>query len=85
MEPNLLSFAFLQLSNLPIHQPPIPQTLPEVPAEAGKAVEEAELEEVADAEVDKGSQTWQESVVVSFTLKRPAMDHAECDFRRVRH
>ena len=38
--------------DLSIHNPPIPEALPEVPAEAVEAVEEAELEEVADAEID---------------------------------
>jgi len=34
-----------------IHDPPVPEALPEVPAETGEAVEEAELEEIADARI----------------------------------
>ena len=58
-----MSFAFLQPSNLPIHQPPIPQTLPKVPAEAGKTVEEAEVEKVTNAEVGKGAEVGWEAVI----------------------
>ena len=36
--------------NLPIHKPPIPKALPEVPAEARNTIEEAKFEEVADVE-----------------------------------
>ena len=32
----------------------VPETLPEVPTETGETVEEAEFEEVADAEVGEG-------------------------------
>ena len=47
------SFVRLQLPDLPVHQTSVPQTLVEMPAEAVEAVEEAEVEEVADAEVEK--------------------------------
>ena len=49
----MASFEGLQLTYLPIYQTTIPETLVEVPAEAVEAVEEAEVEEVADAEVGK--------------------------------
>jgi len=49
----MASFEGLQLAYLPIYQTTIPEALVEVPAEAGVAVEEAEVEEVAEAEVGK--------------------------------
>ena len=42
--------------NFPVHYPPIPQPLPEVPAPTGDAVKKAELEEVADAEIVDGAE-----------------------------
>ena len=36
---------------LPIHEPAVPKTLPEVPTEAWESIKKAEFEEVADAEV----------------------------------
>lgn len=39
-----------------IDEPAVPEALPEVPAEAGEAVEEAELEEVAEAEIVDGAE-----------------------------
>ena len=46
--------------NFPVHYPPIPQPLPEVPAPTGDAVKKAEFEKIADAEVDDGAEVpWQ--------------------------
>ena len=39
------SLCMFHLADFNVHNPPIPQPLPEVPAEAGEAVEKAELEE----------------------------------------
>ena len=64
----ITSFACLQPPYFPIHQPTIPETLPEVPAEAGKTVKEAELEEVADAEVGKCAEIGRELVIFDFLL-----------------
>ena len=41
-----------------------PRECREVPAEAGEAVEEAELEEVADAEVGEGAEVGRQPVVI---------------------
>ena len=49
--------------DLPIDKPAVPEALPEVPAKAGEAVEEAELEEVADAEVGDGAEVARQFVV----------------------
>ena len=38
------------------HQPAIPQSLPEVPTEAGETAEETELEKIADAEVGNSAE-----------------------------
>lgn len=43
------------LPYLPIHETSIPQSLPKVPTESGNAVEEAEFEKIADAEVGEGA------------------------------
>ena len=43
---NLLTFTFspsLHFLYLPIHSPPIPQPLPEVPVETGEAIEKASV------------------------------------------
>ena len=45
----------------------VPEALVEVPTEAGEAVEEAEFEEVADAEVCDGMKVWREAVVTDIT------------------
>ena len=45
----------------------VPETLPEVPHPAGVAIEEAEFEEVADAEVGDGMKVWREAVVTDIT------------------
>ena len=37
--------------NFPVHYPPIPKALPEVPTETGETIKETELEEIADVEV----------------------------------
>ena len=52
----ITNLRLLHLTYLAVDEPPIPETLPEVPAKAGEAVEEAEFEEVADAEVGKGAE-----------------------------
>ena len=54
--PKIESVARLHLPDFTINQPAVPEALPEVPAEAGEAVEEAELEEVADAEIGDGAE-----------------------------
>ena len=46
-----------------IHDPPVPEALPEVPAETGETIEEAELEEVADAEICDSSEIARQFVV----------------------
>ena len=51
----ITSLACLQLADFAVDEPAVPEALPEVPAEAGEAVEEAEFEEVADAEVGNGA------------------------------
>ena len=58
----------LHLPYLPIHKEAIPQALVEVPTEAGESIEEAELEEVADAEVGDGAEVARQFVV--FRLAR---------------
>ena len=58
--------------NLSIHNPPIPQPLPEVPAETGEAIKEAELEEVADAEIGDSAKIAREFVI--FRLARIGPD-----------
>ena len=49
-------FASLQLADFVVDEAAVPEALVEVPAEAVEAVEEAELEEVADAEVGNGAE-----------------------------
>ena len=51
---------------LPIHNPPIPQPLPEVPTLAGDAIEETEFEEVADAEVGDGAEIARQFEILCF-------------------
>ena len=46
----------LRLADFVVDKPAVPEALPEVPTEAGEAVEEAELEEVADAEIGDGAE-----------------------------
>ena len=60
------SICMFHLSDFDVHDPTIPQALPEVPTEAGEAVEEAEFEEVADAEVDDSAEVGREFVVGVF-------------------
>ena len=60
----MTSFAGLQPPYLPIHKTSVPETLPEVPHPTGVAVEEAEVEEVADAEVGEGAEVGREAVVL---------------------
>lgn len=52
-----------RLPDFNVHNPPIPQPLPEVPAETGNAVKETELEEVADAEISDGTEIARQFVV----------------------
>ena len=47
--PKIESVARLHLADFTIDQPTIPESLPEMPAEAREAVEEAALEKIADA------------------------------------
>ena len=58
----ITSLACLQLSDFVVDEPTVPEALPEVPAEAGETVEEAELEEVADAEVGNRADVWRQLV-----------------------
>lgn len=58
----------LQLGDFAVDEATVPQPLPEVPAEAGNTVEEAELEEIADAEVGKGAETGRGSEIFTISL-----------------
>ena len=51
-----------------INDLPIPQPLPEVPTEAGEAIEEAKFHEIAEAEVGNGTEVARQFVV--FRLAR---------------
>ena len=51
---------FLHPSNLPSHEAAVPEALIEVPHPASITVEEAEFEEVADAEVGEGAEVGRE-------------------------
>ena len=53
-----------QLADFAVDEAAVPEALPEMPAEAGGAVEEAELEEVADAEVGKRAEVGRKFVVL---------------------
>ena len=55
---------YFVVPDLPVHNPPIPQPLPEVPAETGEAVKKAELEKVADAEVGEGAKIARQFVIL---------------------
>ena len=57
------SLCMFHFPDFNIHNPPIPQPLPKVPAETREAVEETAFEEVADAEVGEGAEVGRESVV----------------------
>lgn len=46
----LLFCRAFHLPDFDVDNPPIPKTLPEVPTKPGETIEEAELEEVADAD-----------------------------------
>ena len=50
----------LKFTYLTIHKPPIPEALVEVPLPSWHSIEEAEFEEVADAEVGKGAEVGRE-------------------------
>ena len=65
----ITSLACLQLADFAVDEPAVPEALPEVPAEAGYAVEEAELEEVADAEVCNRAEV-RRKLVVGGLLRR---------------
>ena len=58
---------FLHPSNLPIHEASIPKSLIEVPHPASITIEEAEFEEVADAEVGEGAKLGREVLVTDIT------------------
>ena len=53
----------LQTGDLTVDEEAIPEALVEVPTPTGDAIEEAELEEVADAEVGEGAEVGREAVV----------------------
>ena len=64
----VLSF---HLADFAIHQPTIPQPLPEVPEETGETVKEAEFEEVADAEIGDGAEVARQFVVLRLAWISP--------------
>ena len=47
-------------TDLPINQPAVPKPLPEMPTPTGDTVEEAEFEEVANAEVGNSAEVGRE-------------------------
>ena len=63
-----------QPADFDINQPPIPQPLPEVPAEAGKAVKKAEFEKVAEAEIEDSAEIRRKPVVQLLILVCPSLD-----------
>ena len=46
-----------------VDKPAIPETLPEVPPQAGNSVEEAKLEEIADTKIGDGAEVPRQFVV----------------------
>ena len=65
------SLCMFHLADFDVHNPPIPEPLPEVPAKACHAIKEAELEEIADAEVGNGAEVRREAVVLCFARIGP--------------
>ena len=61
----------VQTGDFAVDEAAVPEALVEVPLETGEAVEEAEFEEVADAEVGEGKEVTRQFVVLRLTRIGP--------------